>query len=82
MDQDSRYFLRRAEAVLALAQAALHPSAVRAHYHLAGHYLDRAYSSGIEKPEPPRIMLDHQVGQRHDGGSAREVARYFARSEE
>ena len=82
MDQDSRYFLRRAEAELALAQTALHPSAVRAHYHLAGHYLDRAYSSGIEKPEPPRIRIHHQAGQGHDARSVMDVARYFVRSEE
>lgn len=57
MDQDIFYLLRRAEAELLLAQAATHPSAVRAHYHLAGHYLDRAYAHGIEKPPPPVIKV-------------------------
>ena len=49
MDQESEYYLRRAETELALAQAASHPSAVRVHYHLAGHYLDKAYGDHIEK---------------------------------
>jgi hypothetical protein len=58
MNQDSDYCLRRAEAELELAQAAAHPAAVRAHYHLAGRYLDRAYAEGIEKLPPPAISLD------------------------
>lgn len=37
------YFYDRAEAELELAQSAEHPAAVRAHYLLAGHYLDRFY---------------------------------------
>jgi hypothetical protein len=37
---DLRYYERRAEVELEQAQAADHPNAVRAHYHLAGHYLD------------------------------------------
>lgn len=49
MDQESEYYLQRAEAELALAQSASHPTAVRAHYHLAGRYLDRAYGDYIEK---------------------------------
>lgn len=49
MDQESEYYLQRAETELALAQSASNPSAVRAHYHLAGRYLDRAYGDHIEK---------------------------------
>lgn len=37
------YYYDRAEAELRLAQMADHPAAVRAHYLLAGHYLDRFY---------------------------------------
>lgn len=37
------YYYRRAEAELARAQQADHPAAVRAHYILAGHYLDLTY---------------------------------------
>lgn len=44
MDPDSDYYLQRAEAELTMAQAADHPAAVRAHYHLAGFYLDRVHS--------------------------------------
>ncbi|KKC24791.1 hypothetical protein [Sphingomonas sp. SRS2] len=53
MDLDSDYYLTRAEAELVLAQRASHPAAVRAHYYLAGHYLDKAYSRGIEKAPSP-----------------------------
>lgn len=44
-EEDKRYFLRRAEAELEQAQRAEHPRAVRAHYHLANHYLDRVYGA-------------------------------------
>lgn len=37
------YYLDRAEAELDLANAAAHEKAARAHYYLAGFYLDRAY---------------------------------------
>jgi hypothetical protein len=38
------YYLERAEAELDLANAARHEKAARAHYYLAGFYLDRAYT--------------------------------------
>ena len=38
---DRDYLEKRAEAELSLAQAAAHPAAVRAHYLMAGFYLDR-----------------------------------------
>ncbi len=41
---DKDYFRERAEAELRMAQRARDPAAVRAHYTLAGHYLDRVYS--------------------------------------
>ena len=41
--RDRSYYIRRAEAELALAQSAAHPAAMRAHYHLAGYYLDKVY---------------------------------------
>jgi hypothetical protein len=37
------YYLERAEAELDLANAAAHEKTARAHYYLAGFYLDRAY---------------------------------------
>ena len=43
------YFYDRAEAELELAQTAEHPAAVRAHYLLAGHYLDRFYGEGDDQ---------------------------------
>jgi hypothetical protein len=45
MDSAERhYFLERAEAELDLANEATQESAARAHYYLAGFYLDRAHS--------------------------------------
>lgn len=44
---DKDYFLSRAEAELELAQAGLHEAAVRAHYVLAGLYLDRVYGPDV-----------------------------------
>lgn len=42
-NEPDSYFYDRAEAELELAQNSDHPAAVRAHYLLAGHYLDRFY---------------------------------------
>ena len=44
LEIDEDYFYQRAETELELAQKATHPAAVRAHYIIANHYLDRAYS--------------------------------------
>jgi hypothetical protein len=46
--QPDDYFYDRAEAELKRAQQAEHPAAVRAHYLLAGHYLDRFYGPPAE----------------------------------
>ena len=40
---DSTYYYARAEAEIERAQSADHPAAVKAHYLLAGYYLDRVY---------------------------------------
>lgn len=50
MRTDDIYYYERAETELELAQRATHPSAVRAHYIIANHYLDRCYgSTGAEE---------------------------------
>lgn len=57
---DTAYFLRRAEAELDSAQAAPHPAAVRAHYLLAGMYLDRVYGpdqDGAPDEPVPSLMV-------------------------
>lgn len=41
--EEREYYERRAEAELALAQAAAHRRAVQAHYELASAYLDRIH---------------------------------------
>jgi hypothetical protein len=54
MSEDERaYFRQRAEAEIAAAQAAGHSGAARAHYVLAGYYLDLAYNP-LASPMPPR----------------------------
>ncbi len=47
MRDDTSYFYDRAETELELAQRAVHPLAVRAHYIIANHYLDRCYSGAV-----------------------------------
>lgn len=51
MRDDAHYFYDRAETELELAQRATHPLAVRAHYIIANHYLDRCYG-GTSAPAP------------------------------
>lgn len=46
------YLEKRAEAELDLAQTATHPAAVKAHYLLAGYYLDRLYGTATMEPLP------------------------------
>jgi hypothetical protein len=41
--EEQEYYERRAEAEIALAQAAAHRRAVQAHYELASAYLDRIH---------------------------------------
>ena len=43
------YFEERAEEELELAQRAVHPKAVKAHYDLAGYYLDRVHGAPEEE---------------------------------
>jgi len=43
-DDERLYFRERAEAEIQAAQAADHPQAARAHYVLAGYYLDLSYN--------------------------------------
>lgn len=51
-EDDKSYYLERAETQLELAQSSTHPDAVRAHYTLAGLYLDRVYGSSNVEREP------------------------------
>lgn len=53
------YFYRRAEAELARAEAAEHPAVVKAHYQLAGLYLDRFYGGG-DGADALGLTLDSQ----------------------
>ncbi|MDF0488431.1 hypothetical protein PX554_09835 [Sphingomonas sp. H39-1-10] len=55
-NSDRAYFHRRAEQELSQAQRAADPAAVRAHYHLAGYYLDLVYRPDIE--DTPAKLTD------------------------
>lgn len=46
---EKHYFLERAEAELDLANEATHERAARAHYYLAGFYLDRAHNGSANE---------------------------------
>jgi hypothetical protein len=43
-EDDLQYYYKRAETELERAQRAANPEAVKAHYLLAGYYLDRVYN--------------------------------------
>jgi hypothetical protein len=52
MRSDTRsYYEQRAEAELEMAQQAEHPAAVRAHYELAGMYLDQLHRKPARSEE-------------------------------
>ena len=52
-DDERDYFRQRAETEIEAAQTAGHPGAARAHYLLAGYYLDLAYNP-LASPMPPK----------------------------
>ncbi len=63
-DNDRTYFYERAEQELAMAQQAAGPESSRAHYELAGHYLDLAY--GGDQGTPPTVdQVRAQLPRRH-----------------
>lgn len=53
MLEDSDYYRGRAEAEIAAAHKAEKPEAMRAHYILAGHYLNRAHGASPREVEAP-----------------------------
>lgn len=62
-DEEQVYLETRAEAELSLAQSAAHPAVVRAHYILAGFYLDRLYNGGAagDPGAPPGEQSDYAL---------------------
>lgn len=54
------YFRGRAEAELAMARSAGHPDAARAHFHLAGLYLDRAYNPAMVAAAAEALKVRHE----------------------
>jgi hypothetical protein len=54
MIENTSYFESRAEEELELAEQAAHPAAVRAHYLLAGFYLDQVYGDATERAPQTR----------------------------
>jgi len=61
---EASYLYNRAEQELSQAQQATHPAAVKAHYLLAGYYLDRVYGAE-DLPPPP---MEHDVPATDGGG--------------
>ena len=56
---DGEYLEKRAEQELALAQRSEHPAVVRAHFLLAGMYLDRLYNP--DGPLPGRDEVSRRA---------------------
>ena len=52
VDDDKDYYYRRAEYELEMAQRTEVPEAVKAHYTLAGYYLDKVYNDEANAPAP------------------------------
>ncbi len=63
---DPDYFQQRAEAELELAQAAKHAAAVRAHYLMAGYYLDRVHNKYGEDEGAASVAMDGPVAPESD----------------
>ena len=57
MEEDKEYFYKRAENELEMAQRTEVPEAVKAHYTLAGYYLDKVYTDE-ETPADSRDSTD------------------------
>lgn len=62
-ESERSYFRERAEDELAAARAARHPEAARAHYLLAGYYLDLAHNpeAGIAAAETAPVRALPEV---------------------
>ena len=52
-DADRDYYQKRAAAELALAVRSENPAAVKSHYTLAGHYLDRIHGKDVRDCAEP-----------------------------
>jgi hypothetical protein len=61
--RDDEYFYGRAETELELAQRATHPLAVRAHYIIANHYLDKCYGGDAEPATDGEDAGDAAAGE-------------------
>ena len=61
MTNDHAYYYGRAESELQMARKATSPAAVKAHYMLAGYYLDLVHG-GRRDPSPTYLQI--QVPQR------------------
>jgi hypothetical protein len=70
------YFQQRAEAELELAQSAEHANAVRAHYVLAGHYLDLVHNDEAQAA----LAVDGERGRPASGGLHEWAIRYASKT--
>ena len=70
------YFQQRAEAELQLAQAAEHANAVRAHYVMAGHYLDLVHNDEAQAA----LAQEGERGRTVSGGLDEWAIRYASKT--
>lgn len=70
------YFQQRAEAELELAQSAEHANAVRAHYVMAGHYLDLVHNDEAQ----PAPAAAGEGGRAASGGLGAWAIRYASKT--
>lgn len=70
---DRSYYRTRAEAELTRARGASHPGAARAHYLIAGFYMDRFYGDGVANalaltPDDQALPGDGEARPQHFPG--------------
>jgi hypothetical protein len=70
------YFQQRAEAELELAQSAEHANAVRAHYVMAGHYLDLVHNDEAQAA----LAAQGEAGSGVSGGLDEWAIRYASKT--
>lgn len=70
------YFQQRAEAELELAQRAEHANAVRAHYVMAGHYLDLVHNDEAQAA----LSAQRESGRAVSGGLDEWAIRYASKT--
>jgi hypothetical protein len=77
LDEHSAYFRARAEDEILAAECADHPEAARAHFLLAGYYLDLAYNPAARATKPAPVE-GSVVSRRPPPPVARDLDTHYA----